>query len=174
MQLPVGDERKRNPESGRRDLNPRPFAPQANALPVCATPRPRISFTRHILKELFSNFAQRDLLHPKSRRATRSGRYQSSAFAVMSHPVEGYGGQSATPRPERNAISRRFAGSRKIARSRREAGSANGGDYGSSEMTALLLSASTYCEIILPRRLCWSKSPMASLDSSRDAGRLAS
>ena len=25
--------------SGRRDLNPRPFAPQANALPVCATPR---------------------------------------------------------------------------------------------------------------------------------------
>ena len=26
--------------SGRRDLNPGPFAPQANALPVCATPRP--------------------------------------------------------------------------------------------------------------------------------------
>ena len=25
--------------SERRDLNPRPFAPQANALPVCATPR---------------------------------------------------------------------------------------------------------------------------------------
>ena len=28
--------------SGRRDLNPGPFAPQANALPVCATPRPEI------------------------------------------------------------------------------------------------------------------------------------
>ena len=27
--------------SGRRDLNPGPFAPQANALPVCATPRPK-------------------------------------------------------------------------------------------------------------------------------------
>ena len=26
--------------SGRRDLNPRPLAPQASALPVCATPRP--------------------------------------------------------------------------------------------------------------------------------------
>ena len=28
--------------SGRRDLNPGPFAPQANALPVCATPRPEV------------------------------------------------------------------------------------------------------------------------------------
>ncbi|MBP1685605.1 MAG: hypothetical protein H6Q33_1748 [Deltaproteobacteria bacterium] len=35
-------------KSGRRDLNPRPLAPQASALPVCATPRHCTTAMRHL------------------------------------------------------------------------------------------------------------------------------
>jgi hypothetical protein len=33
-------------QSGRPDLNRRPFGPQPNALPDCATPRAEVEFTR--------------------------------------------------------------------------------------------------------------------------------
>ena len=58
--------------SGRRDLNPRPSAPKADALPDCATPRVHVS-----LKESIANFGNGRKMGLERKRNGKTNLYQS-------------------------------------------------------------------------------------------------